>query len=346
MKFLNKIRDRFSENYHSRYEYILAKLFVAWLMLFEIVPALLSIISWNWGEIWVGYVSGSYVTLIIFWILWIILDWIVESIFLKSWKIPDNMRELPKNIWSKNSIIEYNLTENITPSEAGMLLYGRADISNMLCLIYERINKKNIVLYTENWKKYLKKVQWLGEDAYDYERFLFDRLFNFRGWPILFDKKLLSAYNGEFNDMVFKSCVKKWHIESRMESNWENEVYNDISKSVPKRKKNKSIWCLLAAFLFPWAPIALNLGGLWEVVRVVLGIIIYSNYLVNSWYDISFTYKWREVLSKIYWYKYYLEQCEEEQINSGLKEGEIYSKHLPYAIALKLNWKIINELSK
>ena len=51
------------------------------------------------------------------------------------------------------------------------------------------------------------------------------------------------------------------------------------------------------------------------------------------------------MLSEIYWYKYYLEHCEEEQINSDLEENEFYSKHLPYAIALKLNWKIIDELS-
>ena len=44
-------------------------------------------------------------------------------------------------------------------------------------------------------------------------------------------------------------------------------------------------------------------------------------------------------------YKYYLEHCEEEQINTDLEEGEVCSKHLPYAIALKLNWEIIDELS-
>ena len=64
----------------------------------------------------------------------------------------------------------------------------------------------------------------------------------------------------------------------------------------------------------------------------------------NKVYNVKLTDKWKKVLSEIIWYKYYLEHCEEEQINVDLKENEIYSKHLPYAIALKLNWKIIDEL--
>ena len=55
------------------------------------------------------------------------------------------------------------------------------------------------------------------------------------------------------------------------------------------------------------------------------------------------TDKWEKILSHIYCCKY-LEHCEEEQINSDLEENEFYSKHLPYAIALKLNWKILDKL--
>ena len=50
------------------------------------------------------------------------------------------------------------------------------------------------------------------------------------------------------------------------------------------------------------------------------------------------------MLSEIYWYKYYLENCEEEEINANIWEKGTYAKILPYAIALKLNWKIISEL--
>lgn len=65
----------------------------------------------------------------------------------------------------------------------------------------------------------------------------------------------------------------------------------------------------------------------------------------NKSYDIQLTDKWKKVLWKIYGYKYYLENCEEDEINSNLWEDEVYTKHLPWAVALKLNWEIINELS-
>jgi len=50
------------------------------------------------------------------------------------------------------------------------------------------------------------------------------------------------------------------------------------------------------------------------------------------------------IFSEICWYKYYLENCEENEIVANLWENEVYNKHFPYAIALKLNWKIIDEL--
>jgi hypothetical protein len=39
-----------------------------------------------------------------------------------------------------------------------------------------------------------------------------------------------------------------------------------------------------------------------------------------------------------------LEHCEEEQINKDLESDLSYNKNLPYAIALKLNWKVIDKL--
>ena len=50
------------------------------------------------------------------------------------------------------------------------------------------------------------------------------------------------------------------------------------------------------------------------------------------------------MLADIVWYKYYLENCEEEEMNANLWEKGAYTKNFLYAIALKLNWKIIDEL--
>lgn len=348
MKIIDKIKNKFLSDYHSRREYILAKLLVVILVSPVIIRILLQFIKWVYSKQRDLSIVLLFFVIIIFVPLRLFLDWIVESIFLKSWKITANMRKLPKNIWAKNTIIQYDLPKDITPSEAWILLYGRAEISNILCLIYKWINEKKIVLYVDNGKKYLKKVQWLGEGAYDYERFLFDRLFNFREGPILFDKKLLKIYSSSFNDMVVESCIRKWYIDNKVNLKGVKRFLvskNSSSKYKPIVEKNTSIWCLLLIFIFPWFAIASNLGDIWKLLWIVFFIAILANYLNNTKYYINLTDKWKDVLSQIYWYKYYLEHCEEEQINSDLEEGEIYSKHLPYAIALKLNWKIIKELS-
>ena len=85
----------------------------------------------------------------------------------------------------------------------------------------------------------------------------------------------------------------------------------------------------------------------WQYLLWICGLIaiLYAMNNKNKYYDIELTDKWKKILSEIYGYKYFLEKCEEEQINVNLWNDEVYSKHLPYAIALKLNWKIINELS-
>lgn len=348
MQIIKKIKNKFSTDFHSRREYILAKLLVVILTVPNIVLAIRDIILWILGKELEWYVSGRFVGLFIGIFLWIILNWVVEWLFLSSWKITANMKELPKNIWSKNTIIQYDLSEVITPPEAGILLYGRSEISNLLCLIYKWINEKKIVLYVENGKKYLKKIQWLDLLYSDFERFLFECLFNFGEWPILFDKKLLKTYLSQFNDMVVKSCMRKWYIDNKINiSGIKRFLMSENSESGDRVivERNVSIWCLLFLFIFPWFAIASNLGWLWPLVWIVLFLTILANYASNKKYYIHLTDKWKDVLSQIYWYKYYLEHCEEEQINSDLDEGEVYSKHLPYAIALKLNWKIIKELS-
>ena len=346
MKFLNKIKDKFLENYHS-------KSFTKWLVFFSCVLIPLcfffrflylnkELLSWQNG--WWVIVLVLIIAIIFAWLL---LKWIIDLFFLSSYKIEDNMEKLPQNVWSEKLLVQYSLPKDITPSEVGMLMYGRAEISNMLCLIYKWINEKKIVLYVENGKKFLKRIQCIDVLYCDYEKFLFNKLFS-GDWPILFDKKLLEQFLWPFNDMLAGFCMRKWYIDNKI--NMKAVKYFLMSRDSGLGNKviverNASMWCLLFVFLFPWFAIASNLGWLWSLVWIVLFLAILAICYNNKKYYIHLTDKGKDVISKIYWYKYYLEHCEEELINSDLEEGEIYSKHLPYAIALKLNWKIIDKLS-
>ena len=347
MNIIKKIKNRISENYNSNKGYLFVKILLWWLMSSGIISALRHIILIILGKDIESDIAYNILLIFIFVLTWILLDGVVESIFLSSWKIMDNMVKLPKNIWKKGVIVEYDLPKNITPSEAAILLYWRNETSNLLCLIYERVNEKKVKLYVKNWKKYLEKIQDLENDASYYEKFLFASIFDYNKWPVLFNKDLLSANKLQFNDLVVSSCEKKWYIDNNVEIKGIKSlsVTKDHPTSKQITKNNYSIWCLLFAILLFCLPFFWSiLGGFWLFTWFILFMVVLINYRFNVTYYINLTDKWKEALSQIYWYKYYLEHCEEEQINSDLDEGEVYSKHLPYAIALKLNWKIIKEL--
>lgn len=98
------------------------------------------------------------------------------------------------------------------------------------------------------------------------------------------------------------------------------------------------VWFLCFLYFIIWEYL------LWCLMLVIIFFVMYIRNQ-NKSYDMELTDKWKKILWKIYGYKYYLENCEEDEINSNLWEDEVYTKHLPWAVALKLNWKIIDELS-
>ena len=61
---------------------------------------------------------------------------------------------------------------------------------------------------------------------------------------------------------------------------------------------------------------------------------------------IKLTDEWNKILAHIYWYKYFLEKCDEEKykILSG-NDKHFIDKTLPYIIALRLNSCFLDEFS-
>jgi hypothetical protein len=156
----------------------------------------------------------------------------------------------------------------------------------------------------------------------------------------------LKEYKLKVNDMIFEECQAKWYFEKGIIGDY----YIDVKKDNSRQKVyylggSSSIWCLLLFLVF-LCFIALSVGEMYfGLVCWILIFLTICNLRWNKIYEPKLTDKWKKILSEIVWYKYYLEHCEEEQINSDLDDNEFYNKHLPYAIALKLNWKIIDELS-
>ena len=310
----------YNKNKTDTDKFIINVLFVIWLILLS------KWFSNNLSEdLWPLFIA-------LFIVIWVSFDRIVDSLFLSSFKIDENMNSLPKIIEWEKTLVQYDLSKEISPSEVWFLLYAKADISNLLCIIYKRVNEKIIEIYSTDWKKYMKVIGELWDDVPYFEKYLFQCFLSWRDGFIELDKNKLKRYKIKINDLIFEKCRLKWYCNIKTNDTWKKVQYIAIF-----------LLCRVI-FIYLVKDFILFVFFFWRVwlLFFVPSVIVRLFY---KKYSFTLTVKWKKMLSEIYWYKYYLEHCEEEQINSDLEENEFYSKHLPYAIALKLNWKIIDELS-
>lgn len=310
----------YNKNKTDTDKFIINVLFVIWLILLS------KWFSNNLSEdLWPLFIA-------LFIVIWVSFDRIVDSLFLSSFKIDENMDSLPKSIEWEKTLVQYDLSKEISPSEVWFLLYAKADISNLLCIIYKRVNEKIIEIYSTDWKRYMKVIGELWDDVPYFEKYLFQCFLSWRDGFIELDKNKLKRYKIKINDLIFEKCRLKWYCNIKTNETWKKVQYIAIF-----------LLCRVI-FIYLVKDFILFMFFFWRVwlLFFVPSVIVRLFY---KKYSFTLTVKWKKMLSEIVWYKYYLEHCEEEQINSDLKENEFYSKHLPYAIALKLNWKIIDELS-
>ena len=382
MSMFKKIRDKFLENYHSYKSYFFIRLFliliVSLISIVWIVQIIDLILNDSETEDILYVLNGLLFTVF----LWFVLNWVIQLIYSSSWKIKEDMKKLPKDDFWEKVIVQYGLPKEITPSEAAILLYGRSELSNLLSMICWWINSKIVNLSKKDGKKYIETSCSLWRNFPLYERDLFSCIFNKKdGKKVILNKKLLNKYRNEVNDMIVISCEEKWYIVSKVMKflvpcfvfimcsfcflalvGWEFILWIPLSillyiflyylktnrkddKEITKAKTTISIslilfivWFLCFLYFIIWKYL------LWCLMLVIIFLVMYIRDQ-NKSYDTQLTDKWKKILWKVYGYKYYLENCEEDEINSNLWEDEVYTKHLPWAVALKLNWKIIDELS-
>lgn len=360
MTLHKKIKTRILENYNSQTTFYFSKIlifivYIVWLLLvikFVEKPGVKSVL------------------LLLFIPSLFILNGYIELLFLPSLKIKVNMPELPKEIGGEKTLVQYSLPKNMTPSEVGMMMSWKAEMTNLICIIYKWVNEWLVKIINENGVKYIEVIDdlWKKVSEYDgnvwlnggiikvtrenakryikavdddlwkklpeYEYYLFYKLFAGSWHIVKFNK--IKKFKLKVNNMILKSCVEKWYLEMTL-GRVPNSEQNMYIKS--------PIWCAsIICFSLGFLFLLLNLWlGSFGFFALATWLILlsrgYTSYYVRS------TKKGDKLLADIYWYKYYLERCEEEQINSDLEDGKVYSKHLPYAIALKLNRKMIDELS-
>ena len=179
----------------------------------------------------------------------------------------------------------------------------------------------------------------LEEDVPYYEKYLFNDMFENNCGGVVLDKSILRHYNININDLIFEKCRLKWYCNVKCKG------FQKMSqlKEILERTGISLLFLVAFLYLFNAFVVFMLLLGCFFLVFIVVYVAL-SCHVFHKKYSFILTDKWKSILSEIYWYKFYLERCKEEEINANLWENEVYSWDLPYAIALKLNRKIIDEL--
>ena len=139
----------------------------------------------------------------------------------------------------------------------------------------------------------------------------------------------------ELPNMNFSSNVYK--IQSLIQKSCEEQWLIKI------KTLKKTIKCLLKIILFLTLILEIFLLSFKPFIICFIILTLWIFYFINNYTKKELTNEGNKILSEIYGYKKFLENCEEEQLKFLIKEDPNYiDKILPYAIALWLETKLID----
>ena len=286
-----------------------------------------------------------------------------------------------KFLWKKQHvpyIIQYNPPKWISPTEMAFLYNRKLTSSCISSMIYKWACEKRITIKNET-KKFLffhsnkvKIIKW--DNMYTKEALqqthknpLYEKLcrnYLFCNWDnevtlpdIWFSKDII-----EVNKEIKKYCEDKNLIK-------QNTVLATIVRA---------LFIILTPILWPFWPLIIGMFLIYNLETIVnlIKLMIYWNILNPYWnidgslddyilvlipliiiiaiyiftslpklrrYEkLSIMNKWKEILPEIYWYKKFIESCEEPQLRKFIEEDPDYiNKVLPYAVALWLETKLM-----
>ena len=286
-----------------------------------------------------------------------------------------------KFLWKKQHvpyIIQYNPPKWISPTEMAFLYNRKLTSSCISSMIYKWACEKRITIKNETEKflffhsNKVKIIKW--DNMYTKEALqqthknpLYEKLcrnYLFCNWDnevtlpdIWFSKDII-----EVNKEIKKYCEDKNLIK-------QNTVLATIVRA---------LFIILTPILWPFWPLIIGMFLIYNLETIVnlIKLMIYWNILNPYWnidgslddyilvlipliiiiaiyiftslpklrrYEkLSIMNKWKEILPEIYWYKKFIESCEEPQLRKFIEEDPDYiNKVLPYAVALWLETKLM-----
>lgn len=244
--------------------------------------------------------------------------------------IKPNIDKLPNKVGKSSVIVQYALPKWLSPSEVWLIYNLKSYQTNFDCLLYKRESEWLIKIELRNdWYLSLYRIMDIGENVPGYEKQYRLMIFweNYREKVVWSMKP--SIWGSTMNSWTLDSdllycCVKKW---------WLSEEINYLFFV--------AIFWIIVCWIF-FRDIYWLVVGLLCVTYIVL--CAFKRWLSYIWKIIWRTDKWIEVYAHILGYKYFLEKCEEKQIQEILgKDNEFKSKNMSYVYALRMNWKFLDK---
>ena len=265
---------------------------------------------------------------LIFSLIWIVITAIYILLAIPWEYIEPDIGNLPSKLGKNKVKTEYNPPKWLNASEVWLIYYKECYRTNLECILYKRENKKLIKReYMNNyWARKIIRLDELRQKVPQYEKDFWNMIFWVSHDTETFELKILSNPIGirEIHEKLINYCVEKWRINIEYEKNTKQHVI---------------LYIILFIIGYATLPaVALIFTLFFAIIKLKN-----SERKTNIW-KITRTEEWEKLFAEIIWYKHFLEECEERQMKTLLKDDPSYKdKTLPYIIALRMDRKFLDK---
>lgn len=281
----------------------------------------------------------------IWWIAWFLISLFICFLrFLRSINFipPDyvqpNIDKLPEKIGKYPVVIQYDPPKWLSPSEVWLLYALNSFPTNIDCLLYKREYEGLVKIEDkDNWEMLVQRLKEIEDKVPEYESWYRSAVF----WVSRLKEVTWNTSLGLWSRADVME-MKKIHLKL---------LYHCVDKWWIIEKKNNFYVMLLVWFIFCFV-LSHILPSSFAPLYIFLMLLFMVNIVVSSlswkwmyiWKKILRTDEWDKLLAHIIWYKYWLEKCEEEQVKKIIKDEPWFkSRNMPYIIALRMDWKLLDK---
>lgn len=287
----------------------------------------------------------------------------IKNLFCKNEdQIEPNIYKLSKKIGEHKVTVQFAPPKWLSPSEVWFLYYKKFHDTDLDSMLYDWASKKYISIKKNDDNIVVTKVKQLKSEK-QYEK---------RGWDLFFWNENSISHNLYFKNenldtdfntigiMLADYCKNKWWLNYKLKKDGDSNLHIWIFYPV----RSCYIFAISLLLVVGIGKYISNIfsDDLWGIV-LLFGFILFlyplifiicsiidvrnlSKFKVNKVWSVKLTDEWKKLFADIYWYKYFLERCDEDKYKELCSNDKNFlDKTLPYIIALRLNSCFLRDLS-